>query len=143
MDDGGAYVIVGTTLTCREYSVIYAFFEIFGILEIFPEEDQASTRTTESFVSKNIELRWEPRRQGQDYIRCGGDDIAVLERIVQLLSSYEPACMSNISHEPCSLSGCDILQCFVVPVSRVRRSTTYYQPRLEDFGLRGESGVVD
>jgi hypothetical protein len=44
-------VVVGSTLASREDGVINALLEVFRSRKILPEEDETSTRTTESFVA--------------------------------------------------------------------------------------------
>lgn len=49
------YVIVGTTLACREDGIVDALLEIQRLVRVPLEEDQTSTGTTESLVSMK---RW-------------------------------------------------------------------------------------
>lgn len=46
-----SYVIVGTTLTCGEDSLVDALLEVLGLLEVFPEEDETSTGSTKRLVA--------------------------------------------------------------------------------------------
>ena len=42
---------MGTTLASREDSVVNALLKIRRVLEVFPEEDETSTRTAKSLVT--------------------------------------------------------------------------------------------
>ena len=46
----GTDVIVRTTLACGEDSLVDTLFEILGILEVLPEEDQPCSWATERLV---------------------------------------------------------------------------------------------
>lgn len=92
-----------STLAGREDGIIHALLEILRILEVFPEENETSTRSTEGFVSKADSLSEIKERGFLVNSRCGRDDITVIERIVQLLGSDEATGMGNIGHQPCTL----------------------------------------
>jgi hypothetical protein len=49
--DSSDGVVMGTTLASREDSLIDTLFEIFGIFQVLPEEDETGTRTTEGLVA--------------------------------------------------------------------------------------------
>jgi hypothetical protein len=42
---------MGTALACREDSIVHALLQVFGVLEVFAEEDESSTRAAEGLVS--------------------------------------------------------------------------------------------
>lgn len=126
---------MGSTLASREDSVINALLEVFRILEILPEEDETSTRTTESLVAA---IMLAPNKEiFKRGARCRGDDITVFEGVVQLLRSNETTGVCNICHEPGAFPCSGLLEVLVIPVTRVSRGTTNNQTGLEDLGLRG------
>ena len=51
--------------------------------------------------------------------------------------------MRDIGHKPCALLLSNLLEFSIVPVTRVRRSTTDDETRLEDACLGAERGVID
>jgi hypothetical protein len=76
-------------------------------------------------------------------VRGGGDDIAVLEGVVELLRGNETAGVGDIGHEPGALLGSGLLQLSVVPITGVSRGTADNETGLEDFGLCGETSIVN
>lgn len=46
------YIVVGTTLTSWEDSIIDTLLEVLSLLQILPEEDHPATGTTQRLVSK-------------------------------------------------------------------------------------------
>ena len=78
-----------------------------------------------------------------EYSRGSADDIAVLERIVLNLSSDETRNVSHVHHEVRTVDVGDLAETLVVPITRVRRSTTDEDPGLEEEGVLLESVVVD
>lgn len=92
---------------------------------ILPEEDKTGTGTTEGLVSSS------------------GNNIAVLKRVVQLLSSDETGSVGDIGHEPSALLVSDFTELGILPVTGVSRSTADNEARFEDLSLGGKAGVVD
>lgn len=80
-----------STLASRKNGIVDSLLEIRGILQVFPEEDQASTRTTECLM-------------------CGGgNNITVFKGAVEFLSSNETTGVGNVSHEPGAFARGDFL----------------------------------
>ena len=100
---------MGTTLASREDSIVDALLKIRRVIEVFSEEDETSTGTTKSFVTVKIMLNapilHKSSVNNKKNIRSGGNDVAVFEWVVELLSSDETTGMGNICHEPCSFLG--------------------------------------
>jgi hypothetical protein len=134
---------VGTTLASREDSVVNALLKIRRVLEVFPEEDETSTRTTKSLVTVKIMLKAPMLRKRSVNIRSGGNDVAVFERVVELLSSDETTGMGNICHEPCAFLGRNFPQLRIVPVTGVGWGTTDDKSRFKDLCLSRKSGIVN
>lgn len=49
--NGSDGVVVRTTLASREDGIVDSLLEVLGVLDILAEEDEASSRATESFVT--------------------------------------------------------------------------------------------
>ena len=76
-------------------------------------------------------------------LRGGGDNIAILERIVEYLGRDKTACVRNISHQERAMFVRRLAEVRIVPVTRVRGSTTNDKTGLEDTRLLSETAVVD
>ena len=120
-----AYVVVRATLAGRENGVVDALLEVLCVLEILAEEDETSTGTTEGLVGGR------------------GDDIAVLEGVVELLRRDKTTGVGDVGHKEGALTLSDRLQCLVVPVAGVGGGTADDETGLEDLCLRRESRIVD
>lgn len=122
-------MVVGTALASREDGLVDSGLES---TLIFPEEDQTSSGATKSFVSS-----------------CG-DNITVLEGVVELLGSDQAGGVSNVSHQPGTLGFlalgrrrehgvggtlgvADVTESAIVPVTRIGRGTANNETRLEDL----------
>jgi len=75
--------------------------------------------------------------------RSGGDDIAVLEGVVELLSSDETAGVGDVGHEPSTLLVGDLAEVGIVPVTGVGRGTANDETRLVNLSRGLELGIVD
>ena len=86
------------TLASREDSIVNALFKIRRVFKVFPEEDQTSTGTTKSLVTVKdvLNVLIGHKTSVEKHIRRGGNDIAVFERVVELLRSDETTGMGNI-----------------------------------------------
>jgi hypothetical protein len=113
------------TLAGRENGVVDALLEVLCVLEILAEEDETSTGPTEGLVGGR------------------GDDIAVLEGVVELLRRDETAGVGDVGHEEGALTLGNGLQRLVVPVAGVGGGTADDETRLKELGLVGEVLVVD
>ena len=120
-----AYVVVRATLAGRENGVVDALLEVLCVLEILAEEDETSTGATEGLVGGR------------------GDDIAVLEGVVELLRRDKTTGVGDVGHKEGALTLSDRLQCLVVPVAGVGGGTADDETGLEELGLVGEVLVVD
>lgn len=124
LDLNGTHVVVGTTLTSGEDSIVDALLEVRSIGVILPEEDETSTGTTEGLVGGS------------------SNNIAILEGVVQLLGSDETRSVGNVGHEPSTLLVSDLTELSIVPVTGVSRSTADDETGLENFGLGGKASIV-
>lgn len=118
-------VVVGTTLACREDGIVNPLFEILGVLEILPEEDETGTGATQGLVGG------------------GGNDVTVVEGAIELLGSNEAGGVGHITHEPSTLAVGDLAESIVLPVAGVSRSTTDNETGLVDLGGLVELLVVN
>lgn len=116
---------MGTTLASRENSIVDTLLKVRSIRAILPEEDETGTRATKRLMGR------------------GSDDIAILERVVQFLSSNEAASVGDISHERSTLLVCDLAEFGIFPVTGISRGTADDETRLENLGLRREAWVVN
>lgn len=116
---------MGTTLASREDGFINTLLEVGGIRTVLPEEDKTSTRASKGLVSG------------------GGNDIAVLEGVVQLLSSNEAGCVGNVCHEPGALLVGNFAEFSIIPVAGVSGSTADDETGLEDLRLSSKTSVID
>jgi len=116
---------VRTTLASGEDGIVDTLLKVRSIWIIFFEENQAGTGATKSFVCS------------------GGNNVAIIKRIIQLLGSNETRGVSDVSHEPCTLLVGNLTKLSIIPVAWISRSTTDDKTRLEYFSLLSKAGVVD
>ena len=77
------------------------------------------------------------------HLRGGGDNIAVVEGVLEFLSSNKTTGVGNVGHEPCTLLGSDLLEVLIVPVPGIRGSTTDDETGLEHLGGGFQFGVIN
>lgn len=102
-------MIMGTTLEHGEYSKI----EFIKDSLIFSAKDHARARSTERFVSSS------------------GNNISIVKRIVEFLSSHETTDVSHISKEIGTNLIANISESLVVKITRISRETSNNNLRLE------------
>ncbi len=112
-------------MTSREDSIIDTLLEVRGVRVVLPEEDETSARATESLVSGS------------------GNDVTVLERVVQLLCSDKARSVSDVTHEKGTFLVRNFADFCVVPVAGVSRCTTNNETGFEYSGLVGKTSIID
>jgi len=90
---------VRTTLASGEDGIVNTLLKVRSIWIIFFEENQTGTGATKGFVCS------------------GGNNVAIIKRIIQLLGSNETRGMGNVGHEPCTLLVGDLTKLGIIPVA--------------------------
>lgn len=125
----GNSVVVGTSLDGGEDSLVDTALEILTLLDlgilVLAEEDQTGTGATEGLVGG------------------GGDNIAVFEGRLGLLSGNETGDVGHVGHEVGTVLVGDLAEAGIVPLTGVGRGTADENLGAEELGVLLESVKIN